>query len=83
MPKSINNIVKKVGVVASAVGAGVLAGLMLAPKSGKETRKDIKDKLDETKDNIENKVGEMKDDIKEKSENVKKDIQEKVDNLKK
>ncbi len=83
MPKSINNIVKKVGVVASAVGAGVLAGLMLAPKSGKETRKDIKDKLDETKDSIEDKASKMKDDLKDKSKSVKKDFQEKVDSLKK
>lgn len=83
MPKSVNSVVKKVGVVASAVGAGVLAGLMLAPKSGKETRKDIKNKLDETKDNIETKVGEMKDDIKEKSENVKKDVKDKVEEIKK
>lgn len=83
MPKSINNIVKKVGVVASAVGAGVLAGLMLAPKSGKETRKDIKDKLDETKDSIEDKASKMKDDLKDKSKSVKKDIQEKVEEIKK
>lgn len=83
MPKSINKIVKKVGVVASAVGAGVLAGLMLAPKSGKETRKDIKDKFDETKDSVENKVDKIKDDLKVKGENVKKDIQEKVEEIKK
>jgi len=83
MPKSVNNVVKKVGVVASAVGAGVLAGLMLAPKSGKETRKDIKNKLDETKDNIETKVDEIKDDLKEKGENVKKDVQDKVGEIKK
>lgn len=83
MPKSLNSVVKKVGVVASAVGAGVLAGLMLAPKSGKETRKDIKNKLDETKDNIENKVDEMKDEMKEKSEQMKKEVKDKVDDLKK
>lgn len=83
MPKSVNNVVKKVGVVASAVGAGVLAGLMLAPKSGKETRKDIKNKLDETKDNIETKVDEMKDDFKDKTDNVKKEVKDKVEDLKK
>jgi len=83
MPKSINGIFKKAGVVASAVGAGVLAGLMLAPKSGKETRKDIKDKFDETKDSIEDKADKMKDDLKDKSKSIKKDFQEKVDSLKK
>lgn len=82
MPKSVNSVVKKVGVLASAVGAGVLAGLMLAPKSGKETRKDIKNKIDETKDNIETKVDEVKEELKDKSGSVKKDIKNKVDDIK-
>lgn len=66
MPKSISNIAKKAGVIASAIGAGVVAGLMLAPKSGKETREDIKNKATETKESIEAKGKQLKDKAKEK-----------------
>lgn len=66
MPKSISNIAKKAGVIASAIGAGVVAGLMLAPKSGKETREDIKNKATETKESIEAKAKQLKDKAKEK-----------------
>jgi gas vesicle protein len=82
MPNSVNKIVKQASVVASAIGAGVLAGLMLAPKSGKETRKDIKNKLDETKDNIEKKSSEVKADMKEKTEEMKREVEKKVEELK-
>lgn len=82
MPNSVNKIVKQVSVVASAIGAGVLAGLMLAPKSGKETRKDIKNKLDETKDNIEKKSSEVRTDIKEKKDELKQKVENKVEELK-
>jgi len=83
MPNSLNKIVKQVGVIASAIGAGVVTGLMLAPKSGKESRKDIKDKLDETKETLEEKTQQVKDELKEKSSEVKKDIKSKVADLKK
>lgn len=66
MPKTINSFIKKTSIIASAVGAGVLAGLMLAPKSGKETQKNIKNKMEETKDNIEKKVEHLKKDLKKK-----------------
>lgn len=34
----------KLGALAAGVGIGVAAGMLLAPKSGEETRKDIKNK---------------------------------------
>lgn len=83
MPKSVNKIVKQVSVVASAIGAGVLAGLMLAPKSGKETRKDIKNKLDETKGNLEKKTEEVKTEVKTKADELKGEVEKKVGELKK
>jgi len=83
MPNSFNNIIKKVGVVASAIGAGVVAGLMLAPKSGKETRKDIKTKIDDAKDTIETKGTNFKNEVTEKTDELKKEFQSKVDNIRK
>jgi len=83
MPNSFNNIIKKVSVVASAIGAGVVAGLMLAPKSGKETRKDIKTKIDDAKDTIETKGTNFKNEVTEKTDELKKEFQSKVDNIRK
>lgn len=37
------------GLAIAAAGAGVLATLLLAPKSGKETRKDIKSRAEDAK----------------------------------
>ena len=60
MKESIGKIAKQLSIVASAIGAGVVAGLMLAPKSGKETRQEIKEKLEETKDSVVNKAEQIK-----------------------
>lgn len=46
-----------VGILAGAVVGGAVA-LLLAPKSGKETRAYIKEKLGETVGNVRHKVGE-------------------------
>lgn len=69
---------KKSGVGKFLVGAGIGAGLglLFAPKSGKETRKDLKEKMDnlvekaknikvkDVKKTIEKKVNEIKEDLK-------------------
>jgi len=39
----------KAAKVAIAAAAGFVAGILLAPKSGKETRKDLKDKAMDVK----------------------------------
>lgn len=50
-------------VIGALVGlaVGVAAGIILAPQSGKETRKMIKDKAIEIKDLAEEKMVEIKD----------------------
>jgi gas vesicle protein len=83
MPNSFNKIIKQASVVASAIGAGVVAGLMLAPKSGKETRKDIKTKIDDAKDTIETKGTDLRNDVSEKKDELKKEFQSKVDSIRK
>lgn len=83
MPNSFNKIFKQASVVASAIGAGVVAGLMLAPKSGKETRKDIKTKIDDAKDTIETKGTDLRNDVNEKKDELKKEFQSKVDSIRK
>lgn len=57
MSKALNSLV--------AVAAGFAAGILLAPKSGKETREDIKAKALETKDRAEEKAGEAAEVLKE------------------
>lgn len=44
---------------ALAVAAGFAAGILLAPKSGKETREDIKNKAIEGKEIADKKAGEV------------------------
>jgi len=41
--------------------AGAIAGILFAPKSGKETRDDLKETLNEIKDQVAAKVGDLKD----------------------
>jgi len=50
---------------------GTIAGIMLAPKSGKETRQDIVDKTKEIKENTKNSIMDSIGTIKEVEEKVK------------
>ncbi|HEY1272987.1 MAG TPA: YtxH domain-containing protein [Terriglobales bacterium] len=43
------------------VGAGALVALLLAPKSGKEMRRDIRRRYEDTKDAVEDFASEAKD----------------------
>lgn len=56
----------------AAVGA--VAALLTAPKSGKETREDIKRKAGEIKSDAASKA----DDVRKKAEDVKKDVEAKA-----
>ena len=56
---------------------GVLSGILLAPKSGKETRNDIKEKANEIKDNTIEKTRELKSNAKEAKNKIKDYLQEK------
>ncbi len=62
-----------------AVGtvAGVVGGLMLAPKSGKETRENIKVKAKEVNENLKVKTVEVKENALEAKDKISKYIAEK------
>jgi gas vesicle protein len=45
------------------LGAGALAGLLLAPKAGKHLRRDLKRGYDDARDRIEDWAGEAKDHV--------------------
>ncbi|MGE5410103.1 MAG: YtxH domain-containing protein [Clostridiales bacterium] len=76
-----------IGLLAGSV-VGSLIALLYAPKSGKELRKDIKDKTDEFMEDAEKYLSEAKDkavdlinDGKKKSEKLIADAKVKVDSL--
>jgi gas vesicle protein len=50
-------------VTAAAAGLGYVAGILTAPKSGKETRKDIQNKAVETKEDLAKKLDEISSDL--------------------
>lgn len=54
---------KGLGIGSLALGAiaGAVAGILLAPKAGKETRQDIKSTLMHIKDDVAAKISELKD----------------------
>ena len=69
--------------------AGVAAGIIFAPKSGKETRADMKKKavntVENIKDTVQNKAETVSDsaaDTVQKACNVLKDVQEKAEDAK-
>lgn len=59
--------------------AGALAGLLFAPKSGKELRTDIKDKFTEAKDTGMEKGHDLKEKGVEKAQDLKEDYMDKAD----
>ena len=80
----------------AGVGIGVGAGVLLAPKEGSETRKELKAKIDEllenlknidkeeVKENIQNKITEIQETIKDlDKEKVAKIAKDKAKELKK
>jgi len=77
-----------VGAVFGAI-AGFVTGILLAPKSGKETREDIKHVALDTKDKVADEAGKAKDaavktanDVKNKAEEVVGDVTDKANELK-
>jgi gas vesicle protein len=58
--------VKKVAIGSAIAGAvGYLAGILSAPKSGKQTRQDIADKASEVKGSAEDELQELNDELKD------------------
>jgi gas vesicle protein len=62
---------KKILTVLGAAAAGVVAGILMAPKSGKETREDIKKKAVEFKDEAEKRAKQAQGAAKDSAESVK------------
>ena len=61
----------------AGVGIGAGLGLLFAPKSGTELRKDLKKKLDELIDEAKKiDINEVKDEFFEKVEEIKKEIED-------
>jgi len=72
----MNDFLRNTFLLAGGLAAGFAAGILLAPKSGKETREDLASKIDElqkqVKDlsgeariKVEEKIGQLKDTLKE------------------
>lgn len=61
---------------------GVTAGLLFAPQSGEETRREIVDFADDTKDHVLEGYYTVKDNIKNKTEEISGDIKDKYDEFK-
>lgn len=61
----------KIGKIAIAATAGFVAGILLAPKSGKETREEIKVKANEAKGRAKEKARQVKSAALEAGETLK------------
>ncbi len=57
--------------------AGITAGVLFAPKSGEETRKDIADFAVDAKENVKDGINVAKENIIYKTEEIKGDIKDK------
>ena len=67
--------------VLAGVGAGFTLGILFAPKSGKETRKDISDAAKKGIDCVGKNLANAKNYIKDKTSDIKEAIAEKYDEL--
>lgn len=65
------------GKLLAGVGIGAGLGILFAPKSGAETRKDLKKKMDELIDEAKKiDINEVKDEFFQKVEEIKKEIED-------
>ncbi len=66
-----SNIGTAVTFLLIGLGAGALAGLLLAPKTGKQMRRDLQRGYDEAKDTLGDWADEAKDRVREASDRVR------------
>lgn len=60
-----NHTARKIAVGSAIAGfAGYLAGILTAPKAGKETRADLRDRADELRENMIDQLHELNDELK-------------------
>lgn len=79
-----HDVCKKVAVAATiGLTVGAVAGVLLAPKAGKETREDIlqnlnelPDKAKELSDKVQVMMGEVKDEITEETQKLMSEVKE-------
>ena len=67
--------------VLASVGAGFTLGILFAPKSGKETRKDIANATKEGLNFVSENLNNAKNYVKDKASNIKEVVVEKYDEL--
>lgn len=72
----MDNLLKNALLVGGGVAAGVITGILTAPKSGKETREDIRLKMEELQSKIEGLGGEARSDIDKKINELKESLKE-------
>ena len=58
---SRNNTLTAIGYMIVGLGIGAVAGLLTAPKSGKQLRKDVGRKLDDAREVLESRLEEARD----------------------
>ena len=56
-----NNTLSAIGYMIVGLGVGCVAGLLTAPKSGKQLRKDVGRRLDDARDVMESRLEEARD----------------------
>ncbi|ATA88676.1 hypothetical protein CAPN001_11030 [Capnocytophaga stomatis] len=66
-------------VTGAVIGAG--AGILFAPDKGKNTRRKIKDSVDETTSRLKYKIDALSQEVREKSSEFKGTLEDKVENL--
>lgn len=59
--------------------AGLIAGILIAPDKGKNTRKKIKDKANDLNGNLKNSYHKYKDELKDGFDKYKKELNKKKD----
>lgn len=65
----------------TGVAIGVGAGILFAPDKGKNTRKKIKDSVDDTAQKLKQKLETLTEEVKHKTDEVRGSLEENVDNL--